>query len=238
MTSSCNGLEHDSSSERQQQQHSRRSEASKQFRTGHPSLSTWNPPLHHNFSPKQMQVLTCLCDTLVPSIPPPPLHLLDDETNHCSSIFKSSLGIQRNLQDVNDFYKLSASDAGIPAVVAGAITEVLKPNLLQVISIILWFLSTAIGCFLLGGWATVSGTFPYIRSYPCLGREQQERMLQGWSCSRIREFCAIFKLFKSVTLWAYYCKVQGFFSPNLHSYNSFVFFFPSNFLCVSSIRKN
>ncbi len=120
MTSSCNGLEHDSSSEsqQQQQQHSRLSEESKQFRTGHPSLSTWNPPLHHNFSPKQMQVLTCLCDTLVPSIQPPPLHLLDDETDHCNSSFKSSLGIQRNVQDVNDFYKLSASDAGIPAVVS------------------------------------------------------------------------------------------------------------------------
>lgn len=120
MTSSCNGLEHDSSSEsqQQQQQHSRFSEESKQFRTGHPSLSTWNPPLHHNFSPKQMQVLTCLCDTLVPSIQPPPLHLLDDETDHCNSSFKSSLGIQRNVQDVNDFYKLSASDAGIPAVVS------------------------------------------------------------------------------------------------------------------------
>jgi hypothetical protein len=214
MTSSCNGLEHDSSSERQhQQQHSRRSEESKQFRTGHPSLSTWDPPLHHNFSPKQMQVLTCLCDTLVPSIQPPLLHPLDDETSSSSSSFKSSLGIQRNLQDVNDFYKLSASDAGILAVVAGAITVVLKPNLLRVISIILWLLSTAIGCFLLGGWATVSRTFPYIQSYPCLGREQQERVLQGWSCSRIREFRAIFKLLKSVTLWAYYCKVCGFFFP-------------------------
>jgi hypothetical protein len=128
MTSSCNGLEHDSSSERQQQQqqHSRRSEESKQFRTGHPSLSTWNPPLHHNFSPKQMQVLTCLCDTLVPSIQPPSLHLLDDETNHCSKSFKSSLGIRRNVQDVNDFYKLSASDAGIPAVVS---KDFLSPSL-------------------------------------------------------------------------------------------------------------
>ncbi len=127
MTSSCNGLEHDSSSERQhQQQHSRRSEESKQFRTGHPSLSTWDPPLHHNFSPKQMQVLTCLCDTLVPSIQPPLLHPLDDETSSSSSSFKSSLGIQRNLQDVNDFYKLSASDAGILAVVS---KDLLSPSL-------------------------------------------------------------------------------------------------------------
>jgi long-chain-alcohol oxidase len=90
--------------------------------------------------------------------------------------------------------------------VAGMLTNVLKSKLMA-ISILLWLLSTAIGTFLLGGWATMSKDFPYIRCYSRLESKQQEMVLQGWSLSSIPPFRAIFKLFKSIVLWAYYCKV-------------------------------
>ncbi len=84
----------------------------------HPSLSTWNPPLDHGFSAKQMEALTCLCDALVPSLQASSLHHdLNTDNRHQSSF--ESLGIgRRNVDDVNAFYKLSASEAGVPPIVS------------------------------------------------------------------------------------------------------------------------
>jgi hypothetical protein len=84
----------------------------------HPSLSTWNPPLDHGFSAKQMEALTCLCDALVPSLQASSLHHdLNTDNRHQSSF--ESLGIGgRNVDDVNAFYKLSASEAGVPPIVS------------------------------------------------------------------------------------------------------------------------
>jgi hypothetical protein len=84
----------------------------------HPSLSTWNPPLDHGFSAKQMEALTCLCDALVPSLQASPLHHDLNTDNRHQSTFES-LGIgRRNVDDINAFYKLSASEAGVPPVVS------------------------------------------------------------------------------------------------------------------------
>lgn len=84
----------------------------------HPSLSTWNPPLDHGFSAKQMEALTCLCDALVPSLQASSLnHDLNTDNRHQSSF--ESLGIgRRNVDDINAFYKLSASEAGVPPIVS------------------------------------------------------------------------------------------------------------------------
>ncbi|CAM6009458.1 unnamed protein product [Sphagnum balticum] len=154
-----------------------------------------------------MEALTCLCDALVPSLQASSLHHdLNTDNRHQSSF--ESLGIgRRNVDDVNAFYKLSASEAGVPPIVAGMLTNVLKRKLMA-ISILLWLLSTAIGTFLLGGWVTMSKDFPYIRCYSQLESKQQEAVLQGWSLSSIPPFRAIFKLFKSIVLWAYYCKID------------------------------
>jgi hypothetical protein len=113
---------HTSSKKKQQDCQSKNSSSNNNYGVvpprHHPSLSTWNPPLDHGFSDKQMEALTCLCDALIPSLQASSLHHdLNTDNRHQSSF--ESLGIgRRNVDDVSAFYKLSASEAGVPPIVS------------------------------------------------------------------------------------------------------------------------
>lgn len=72
----------------------------------HPSLLRWAPPCKHNFTPAQFEALKAVCDTIVPSLPPP---FKDGEA------FELMRGV--TAEDVARFYEANASDEGVAEVV-------------------------------------------------------------------------------------------------------------------------
>ena len=85
---------------------------------------------------------------------------------------------------------------------------VLQPKVLVGIRLFIWLLSTRLGTVILCGRNGLSKTFPYFQLFSNLPRKQQEKVLQQWSRSSFTIFQAVYKLFKMLTLWAVYCKVQ------------------------------
>lgn len=81
----------------------------KQQLQGHPLLTTWTPNRTHHFTAVQFEVLTAICDTIIPSLPPPIFK--DGEEK-----FQCAPGVSKD--DISKFYALKASDEGIIDVVS------------------------------------------------------------------------------------------------------------------------
>lgn len=84
-------------------------EKRKQQLQGHPWLSTWRPSRLHHFTAIQFEVLTAICDTIIPSLPPPIFKDGQEE-------FQSAPGVSKD--DIRKFYALKASDEGVIDVVS------------------------------------------------------------------------------------------------------------------------
>lgn len=183
---------------------------------GHPLLASWNPPTQHSFSKTQMETLTSLCDAFSPSISYPgaesaeEVSLQDSETRS-SQQTEYSRGARESLKDAHDmstFYGCSASDMGVPEDIAGLLSVLLKPKLLAAIRVFLWLLSTRLGTVILGGRASLIWQFPFCQSYSNLPRSNQETILRRWSLSMFTSLRAVYKLFKMITMWAVYTKIE------------------------------
>ena len=81
----------------------------KQQLQGHPLLTTWTPNRTHHFTAVQFEVLTAICDTIIPSLPPP---IFEDGEEK----FQCAPGVSKD--DISKFYALKASDEGIIDVVS------------------------------------------------------------------------------------------------------------------------
>lgn len=170
----------------------RRSIDSEEMEAGHSLLKTWNPPQNHSFTTTQMRTLTSICDAFSPSIDPPP----DSQKS-----FKDA-------RDMSAFYGCSASDMKVPEDIAGLLTVLLKPTLLVAIKVFLWLLSTRLGTVILGGRASLTTQFPFCESFPSLSRPKQETILRRWSMSIFESLRTVYKLFKMITVWAIYAKIE------------------------------
>nr|PNR46442.1 hypothetical protein PHYPA_013561 [Physcomitrium patens] len=99
--------------------------------------------------------------------------------------------------------------------IAGLLHVLLKPQLLMAIRVFLWLLSTRIGTLILGGRASLTTQFPFFQSFAYLSTDKQEDILRGWSLSTLGAFRAVYKLFKMITMWAVYTKIEnGGFNRN------------------------
>eukprot|EP00249_Psilotum_nudum_P036276 c6703_g1_i1 orf=215-2605(-) len=159
--------------------------------------------LPHKFSIRQMRSLIALCDTFVPCL------------NYYDRAFwgdKKEAPSVRKDDDVDEmqaFYQLSASEEGVPEYVAGLMHCRLKPRILQFISWVLWLLSTRLGTFLLCGRGSLSNKFPYFLSFPMIsfaGRE--DILLKGWGHNDGIYFRVLFKIFKNFIMHGMYSKVN------------------------------
>jgi len=72
---------------------------------GHPELLEWTPPRAHEFTPRQFEALTAICDAFVPSLPPP------------DGLQNGDLASGVTAADVSRFYKLKPSDEDVIDVV-------------------------------------------------------------------------------------------------------------------------
>lgn len=141
-----------------------------------------------------MQVLSTICDTFVPSLPPP-AQIADSKHGGASP------------EEISAFYSESASNCGVPEQVAGMMTQFLRPAILSPIRLILSLLSTRFGSLLLGGRSSLTRQFPYVQSFLCLPLHKREEILYGWATGS-SIFQGFFKVFKGYILRAFYTKVN------------------------------
>ncbi|GMH15900.1 hypothetical protein Nepgr_017741 [Nepenthes gracilis] len=122
--------------------------------------------LHYanKLSSREMDSLTALCDTFLPSVDPP--------DGGCSATDES----------VVRFFRTSASMAGTPEHLAGLISQRLGQHVGQ-IRLSLWLLSTRIGTLILGGKASLSPHFPYLDKFSRLSLGRRQRILLSLSRS-------------------------------------------------------
>ncbi|KAL0386644.1 UNVERIFIED_CONTAM: Long-chain-alcohol oxidase FAO4A, partial [Sesamum latifolium] len=112
-------------------------------------------------SSSQMEALTALCDTLLPSLD---VSSVDDDDS------------------LIQFYQTSASMAATPhALSVFGERNTTPEDLLERRAV--WLLSTRIGTFLLCGRKSLSGNFPYFQRFSRVSQEEREKILLSWSDS-------------------------------------------------------
>lgn len=152
---------------------------------GHPMLRGGRRTSHsHGLSASQIKSLASICDTFIPSVPPP-----DD------------------LQDpeVESFYGLSGSQNGIPEQVAELMSRHVKPIGWGMARWLLWLLSTRLGTWMLCGSASLKKEFPYLQAFSDIQQVQREQILLDWSRGKRFKFLKFaFKLFKICSLFSFY----------------------------------
>ncbi|XP_042034263.1 long-chain-alcohol oxidase FAO4A-like [Salvia splendens] len=115
------------------------------------------------FSAGQMEALTALCDTFLPSIPLDDIH--DDS--------------------VTQFFQTSATLSSTHQNVAVLMGEKIKHPKVYLCKIALWLLSTWIGTFILCGRKSLSPHFPYFKRFSLLSCENRESIVLSWSQSNL-----------------------------------------------------
>ncbi|KAK3435199.1 hypothetical protein EUGRSUZ_D02566 [Eucalyptus grandis] len=119
----------------------------------------------NSLSPRQMETLTSLCDTFLPSIAHPH-HPSDTEGEGDEEVAK--------------FYQTSASMAGTPEKIGGLVSERMKHPKLWLLPLTLWLLSTCIGTFILCGRKCFSSHFPYVQRFSEIPQRRREEIARRW----------------------------------------------------------
>lgn len=146
------------------------------------------------FSESQMEALTALSDTLVPSLD------LDGISNGNNA--------QEN-DELRSFYRTSASSAGIPEHLAGYISERLMHAAVGLMKLSLWLLSTWFGTFILCGRLSLCSHFPFFQRFSQILPHRREEILLSWSHSYWYLFRLLFNGMKFLCCLAFYTKVDG-----------------------------
>lgn len=117
-----------------------------------------------NYSSSNMEVLSALCDTFLPSID--------------VSDFDHNLD-----QHVLQFYQTPGSMPGTPHHIAVLLGEKIQHPKMYLSRLALKLLSTGMGTFVLCGSRSLSPRFPYFRRFAELPLEKREEILKSWSNS-------------------------------------------------------
>lgn len=167
-----------------------------QLSTGVHDLLRGGRPNYENkmFSESQMEALTALCDTLVPSLD------LDGMSNGNNA---------RDNDELRSFYGISASSAGIPDHLAGYISERLMHVAVGLMKLSLWLLSTWFGTFIMCGRLSLCSHFPFFQRFSQILQHRREEILLSWSHSYWYLFRLLFNGIKFLCCLAFYTKVDG-----------------------------
>ncbi|XP_044468905.1 long-chain-alcohol oxidase FAO4A-like [Mangifera indica] len=139
----------------------------------------------NSLSSREMDSLTAICDTFLPSIT-----------------------VSAANDDVATFFQASASMAGTPARLGGLICQRLKHPKKWLVRVSLWLLSTCIGTLILCGRFCLSSEFPYIHRFSQLSQHQREAILLSWSLSYFHLLRMLFKAIKLLTLFVFFTQVD------------------------------
>lgn len=144
-------------------------------------------PYKSSLSSREMESLTALCDTYLPSIDAFPV---------------------KNDESKTKFYQTSASMAGTPQHLGGLISERLQHPKLFLARVALWFLSTSIGTFAFCGVASLSSHFPYLQKFSQVSQQKREQIVLAWSRSIIFPLRLLFAALKVLILLAFFTQVD------------------------------
>ncbi|XP_065876496.1 long-chain-alcohol oxidase FAO2-like [Euphorbia lathyris] len=141
-------------------------------------------PYTHGFSSAQIQSLSAVCGTLIPSL------TFDD--------FANQFPPERR-EAARSFYESSASDLPIPDEVAQRMVERGLPEVLLLVKLILKILSFRFGTLLLCGFQCLDWNWPFVHKFSEISLEKRETILQKWSRNRffvpLRVMFAVVKIF-------------------------------------------
>ncbi|KAI6701873.1 hypothetical protein NL676_011009 [Syzygium grande] len=151
----------------------------------------------NSLSSRQMDTLTALCDTFLPSIARP---------HHPSD--NASGGDSDGDEEVAKFYQTSASMAGTPEKLGGLISERMKHPKLWMLRLALWFLSTCIGTFILCGRKCFSRHFPYVQRFSEIPQQRREEIVRRWSRSVFSLLRIFARALKLLTLLVFFTQVD------------------------------
>ncbi|CAK7327285.1 unnamed protein product [Dovyalis caffra] len=147
----------------------------------------------HGFSSAEMETLSSLCETILPSVSP--ITDLDGKQNQPTKA-------------VQAFYRASASQKPTPDEVAELIMKRGLPAAVFLVRLGLWLLSTRLGTFLLCGSLCFGEKWPYIKSFSSISLDKREKVLQKWFKHRfftpIRIFFAYVKV---LSLYVFFSRV-------------------------------
>ncbi|KAI3439742.1 Long-chain-alcohol oxidase [Psidium guajava] len=148
----------------------------------------------NSLSPRQMDTLTALCDTFLPSIAQP---------RHPSG------GGGNGEEEVAKFYQTSASMAGTPDKLGGLISERMKHPRLWMLRLTLWLLSTCVGTFIMCGRECFSSRhFPYVQKFSEIPQRRREEIVRRWSCSVFPQLRMFARAVKFLTLLVFFTQVD------------------------------
>ncbi|GMP95141.1 hypothetical protein CsSME_00044301 [Camellia sinensis var. sinensis] len=171
------------------------------------------PPLK-SLSSAQMESLSALCDTFLPSI----------NVSNGTTIDDDSLAT---------FYRTSATMAGTQHRVEELIMVKLQHPKLFLMRLTLWFLSTWIGTLILCGRASLSSHFPYFQRFSKVSQQKREEIVHSWSVSFIYLLRMFFLSAKFLILLTFFTQVY------VHATLVFVFVFVLfYFFCDRVVPKN
>ncbi|KAL9265503.1 Long-chain-alcohol oxidase FAO1-like protein [Drosera capensis] len=149
----------------------------------------------YGFSSSQIESLSVICETLIPSVPLQSLQV---------DIYSSS----HDLDALEEFASASGADHRLPLEVAEVVNEV-QPVLLFITKIVLTLLATRLGTLFLCGLLCLDWRFPYIHRFPEIELKNREAILQKWSRGRsFRLSRPVFVLIKMACCFNFYTRAS------------------------------
>ncbi|GLT81034.1 hypothetical protein SLA2020_524420 [Shorea laevis] len=143
----------------------------------------------NSLSSREMESLTAICDTFLPSLDVD-ISAAGDDTG------------------VADFFGSSASMTGTPERLGGLMSERLNHPKKWLIRMALWMLSTYIGTLILCGRRCLSTDFPFVLTFSQLPQQKKEEILRSWSTSCFHLLRMLFKAMKLLTLVIFFTQVD------------------------------
>ncbi|XP_059288843.1 long-chain-alcohol oxidase FAO4A-like [Lycium ferocissimum] len=147
----------------------------------------------NTLSSRQMDSLTALCDTFLPSIHPNSYGHHHQEANIDDSFIK--------------FLQTSASMNGTPQHIAWMVSNRLQHPKLNLCVLALWLLSTRIGTFIICGKASLSSQFPYLQSFSKVSPKKREEIVKSWETSWFKLLRIFFSGLKILVLLVFFTQV-------------------------------
>ncbi|PIA36316.1 hypothetical protein AQUCO_03400307v1 [Aquilegia coerulea] len=151
---------------------------------------------NHGFSSYELQSLSSICETFLPSIPLDSIHFNSNSSDPLNNSIQS-------------FYLSSGSQGSIPDEVAERMVKRCLPDALFIARWVLWLLSTRLGTLILCGFICFDGKFPFIKKFSELSVENREKVLQRWSREKhLRIIRVVFVLFKIMCLYTFFSRID------------------------------
>ncbi|KAB5564039.1 hypothetical protein DKX38_004093 [Salix brachista] len=116
----------------------------------------------HGLSSAEMESLSSLCETILPSVSPIPE--LDGQQNQPTKA-------------VQAFYTASGSQTPMPDEMAELLTKRGLPEAVFLVRLVLWLLSTRLGTFFLCGSLCFGEKWPYLKIFSSISLDKREKVL-------------------------------------------------------------